>query len=105
MTKPAIKLMPDYQCWPLWHHGGSRVGNIDPRELGLSDALVGALEHWKEVYDSHLDLADPASTRWTKEEEAEFERLGRMLCRDLAREIGDRFSVVYSSRCIPVDAL
>jgi hypothetical protein len=97
--------MPDYQCWPIWHHGGEECGPIDPRELELSDALVADLLRWSEVYESHLNWSDPASTSWTKEEEAEFDRDGRKLCRRLATKIGDRFEIFYSSECIPVEAL
>ena len=31
--------MADYHCWPLWHHGGREVGNLDPGEIGVSDSL------------------------------------------------------------------
>lgn len=105
MSRPAIKLMADYQCWPLWHHGGTQVGNIDPRRLELSRALVADLQRWSEVYESHLNPGDPASISWTKEEEAEFEGIGRKLCLRLAAEVRGRFEVVYSSACIPAEAL
>ena len=105
MPKPGIKLMPDYQCPPIWHFGGSAVGPIDPTSLGLSDALVTKLECWAAAYDSHLSFSDPAVTAWSKEEEDRFDAEGRTLCRELAAEIGSRFSIFYSSSCIPVEAL
>lgn len=105
MPKPAIKVMPDYHCPPLWHHGGPEVGPIDPSALGLSEALAAKLKRWAATYDSHLNLNDPAGSKWTREEEARFDAEGRQLCRDLANEVGSRFAVVYSSRCIPVEAL
>lgn len=109
MKKPAIKLMPDYHCWPLWHHGGDQIGNIDPREIGISSGLADDLERWADVYESHLNWSDPASTKWTKEEEAQFDLEGRQLCRRLAAEAGDRFSFFYfepqSASCIPVETL
>jgi hypothetical protein len=105
MSKPGIKLMADYHCWPLWHHGSDVVGNIDPEDVGVSEALASRLEDWAATFDSHLNVSDPASTSWTEEEENRFDAEGRQLCRELAAEIGDRYSVVYSSRCIPVEAL
>ena len=101
--------MPDYQCWPLWHHDSKEIGNIDPREIGISDGLAGDLESWSEVYESHLNWSDPASTKWTEEEEKQFDAAGRSLCIRLAEEVGGRFSVFYfdlkSARCIPASAL
>jgi hypothetical protein len=95
MPKTAIKLMPDYGCWPLWHHGGPQVGNIDPADLGITEGLAAKLKAWSAVYDSHLNLGDPASTTWTKEEEKQFDEEGRRLWRELAAELGERYSVFY----------
>jgi hypothetical protein len=95
MSKPAIKLMPDYHCWPLWHHGGPQVGNVDPDELGITEGLAAKLRAWAATYDSHLNLTDPASTTWTTEEEKLFDEEGRRLWRELAAEVGDRYSVFY----------
>lgn len=97
--------MADYQCWPLWHCGGIEVGNIDPRTLGLPTTLQARLKRWAEDYDSHLDLSDPASVRWTEDEEAAFDLEGRRLCAALAHELSLRFSVFFFDRrtasCIP----
>jgi hypothetical protein len=101
----GIKLMPDYGCWPLWHHGGAEIGDIDPRKLGLSTELLRALKSWASVYDSHLNMNYPASTAWTKDEEREFDSEGKRLARELASELGAQFQVFYSARCIPVEAL
>ena len=104
--RAGIKLMADYHCWPLWRHGGSEVGNIDPRTLGLSTALQVRLKRWAEDYDSHLDLSDPAAVSWTQEEETAFDCEGRKLCTALATEVGPSFDVFFfdqrTARCIPV---
>jgi hypothetical protein len=104
MPKTAIKLMPDYHCWPLWHHDGV-IGNIDPDELGISRALSERMKIWSDTYDSHLALSNPASTTWTKDEESEFDAEGRRIALLLAEEVGTAFDVYYSSRCIPVSEL
>ena len=95
--------MPDYHCWPLWHHGGEIVGNIDPKEIGISSDLADRISSSAKVYDSHLKIDDPASTSWTRGEEVEFESVGRALCHELADEVGDRFDIFYfdsSSRSV-----
>ena len=105
--KPNIRLLADYKCWPLWHHKDKKVGDIDPREIGVSDALVGDLERWVDVYESHMDWSDPASTQWTNDEVALFDSDGRNLCRRLTEEISDRYQIYYhipfSSKIIPVE--
>lgn len=93
--KPSIRLMADYQCWPLWHCRSVQVGNIDPREVGVSMALAKDLSRWVETFESHMDLSDPASTKWTPEEIAQFDSEGRELSRRLVAEIGDRFDILY----------
>lgn len=103
--RPGIRLMADYRCWPLWHHGGSDVGNIDPRTLGLSTDLQARLERWAQDYDAHLAVSDPASVHWTDDEAAAFDREGRRLCTALARELGASHAVFFfdprTARCIP----
>lgn len=105
MSKAGLKLMADYHCSPLWHHGGREIGNVDPAEVGVSEALAAKLERWAATFDSHLNVSDPAATKWTEEEEKQFDGEGRRLCRELAAEIGERFAIVYSSRCFPAEAL
>ena len=109
MSKPAIKLMADYGCWPIWHYGGKEVGNIDPCALGLSPELLSKLGTWVEVFESHLDRSDPAATSWSTKEEADFDDEGRRLCRQLALEVGQQFSVFYfdsqSGSCVPAETL
>jgi len=34
-----IKLMADYQCFPLWEASPGKVGNVDPNTLPISEGL------------------------------------------------------------------
>jgi hypothetical protein len=38
--------MADYDCFPTWLSGSTDVGNVDPRELPISDGLAGSLLRW-----------------------------------------------------------
>ncbi len=87
--------MADYGCWPLWHDGHSEVGNIDPADIGLSESLKSDLTEWLDSYESHLDLSDPASCGWTKEEELTFDYIGIALWKRLVEEVGGRYSVSF----------
>ncbi|WP_169389503.1 NUDIX hydrolase [Deinococcus aquatilis] len=82
--QPTLRLMADYQCFPLWQHGGD---NIDPSVLALPTELVARLEAWADALDSTLNLADPLSPvpmratflRDGENEDAAFEREGHAL--------------------------
>jgi hypothetical protein len=105
MQKPAIKLMPDYHCWPIWHADGHQVGNINPANLGISVNLQEDLSHWAATYDSHLNLNDPTETTWTEKEEKKFDDEGRRLTVELLKEIGSQFTIYYSSSLVPAETL
>jgi hypothetical protein len=96
MRRQTIKLMADYDCYPLWHGGGDQIGNIDPRTLPISTALVEALRDWAAEYDSRLDRKD-GSVSVTPEAEEAFDRTGIELARRLRQELGAGWDVVYFS--------
>jgi hypothetical protein len=95
--RPGIKLMWDYDCWPLWHFGDREVCNIDPDSLPLSAATRARLKDWAAIPDAKLDRSDPSSVTWTEEERQKFEAEGRDLWKLLQRELGDGYRVVYYS--------
>jgi len=92
----AIKLMADYQCFPLWWGAGeAEVGNIDPRDLGLSDDLVAALGAWAATYDSTLIQDDPARSGFaTPAGEQTFRKTGEVLRDRLQAELGAEVEVI-----------
>lgn len=93
-----IRVMADYFCYPLWEDGPGTeaVGNIDPATLGLPADLVDALEKWAKEFDSHLDMADPASSPpWPPEEWERFTARGRDLTHRLAQELDGRVEVRF----------
>jgi|SRR5262245_16578083 len=50
-VRHRLKLMADYQCFPLWWHGGRSIGMIEPDALPLSEPLKRRLSAWAAVYD------------------------------------------------------
>ncbi len=91
-----IKLMPDYQSWPLWGTG-EHIGNIDPKSLPLSDETVERLIAWAQTFDAQLNWDDPGSTVWTEEFLQKFEQEGLYLWDKLTEELGDGFEISYFS--------
>ena len=90
----TIKLMADYQSFPLWEASPGHVGNIDPASLPISDELKNRLMQWASDFDATLNLDDPAYSGFQSEgTRTEFKRIGNKLGERLAKELGSDFSV------------
>jgi hypothetical protein len=92
-----IKLMADYDCWPLWE-AGDNVGNIDPSSLPISEELHNRLLAWAEVYNKTLAPSYPpeSGSKSPKEEEI-FEQEGLSVRASLAKELGVDYKIIYFS--------
>lgn len=91
-----IKVMADYECWPLWWDGDGLVDNVAPADLGLSDGLTADLCAWAAAYDATLDRDDPAASRFaSSEEERSFHARGERLAARVAEELGPAATVRY----------
>ena len=92
--KQIVRLMADYDCWPLWWTNGD--GDIDPKSLPLSPATVDRLIRWAEAFDVGLNRKDPASSEWPSEEAyQEFKREGYALWLIVRRELAGDYIVLY----------
>jgi hypothetical protein len=95
----TIKLMADYQCWPLWEERSGLIGNLNPADLRLSGTLRRRLDHWRETYDASLDPADPRLSGFADDEACDrFKREGRALGDALRRELGPDYGVTTEIR-------
>jgi len=91
-----IKLMADYQSYPLWWAGTADSGNINPATLPLRAATVSRLQHWAEYYDATLNLDDPCSSGFPNEEAEEaFNTEGMNLWKQLREELQPAYEVIY----------
>ena len=91
----AIKLMADYQCFPLWEASAGYVGNINPDDLPISSSLRDRLMAWAAVFDTTLDMDDPASSGFESEEAAnDFRIEGLALAQQLQDELGGAYVVI-----------
>ena len=90
----TIKLMADYDCWPLWEADPGRVGNINPDDLPISQALKNGLKQWAAEFDATLDRSDPARSKFASvDAESAFTARGLALAKDLQVELGEAFQV------------
>lgn len=93
-----IKIMPDYNCYPLWQISDGLVININPGELPLSPELKGLLSDWQNKYDDTLNKMDPINSGFrTREDEMNFELQGLTIWKRLIREIGNEYVISYFS--------
>ena len=100
----TIKLMADYECFPLWKTGEEGTANLDPENLPLSAETRKRLMNWAEWYDSTLNADDPVSSGFAdKEDEQAFEEEGRSLCKTLRKELNGTHTVVYFSESDTVE--
>ena len=89
-----MKLMADYDCFPLWEQTEAGIRNIDPSELPISPALRDALDAWAKRYDDILDRDDPRQSGFrTMEDQVAFENDGRTLLERLKMELGESYNV------------
>lgn len=94
-----LRLMPDYECFPLWEVRPDGVRNVDPGELGMSQQLRSELHEWSATYDATLCRDDPASSGFASpEQERAFEETGRRLWQALRVELGDDVELSYFSQ-------
>jgi hypothetical protein len=105
----TIKLMADYQCFPLWEASPGIVGNIDPEDLPISSSLQQRLMAWAEKYTATLDMDDPPCSGFESEQEAsEFRQEGEVLVQCLREELGVSYAVTKnimgSARRMPAAA-
>jgi hypothetical protein len=91
----VIRLMPDYQCFPLWEASPGTVGNIDPASLPLSVPVQERLTAWAGKFDATLNMNDPASSGFATQQVADaFRREGEVLARLLQNELGADYVIV-----------
>lgn len=79
----AIRVMPDYDCWPTWDEETGR--NIDPESLPITRRLVQHLNAWAARYDASLNRTDPSRSNVSDPEG--FAADGTLLADGLSREL------------------
>lgn len=92
-----IKLMADYDSYPLWDE--DNIDNLNPDDPPISEELKRKIHKWEDHYDSTLNRENPANSGFASDEELRvFEQEGCDLWRQLREELGDTYVVKYFSQ-------
>ncbi len=93
-----IKLMADYDCYPLWKTWRREYDNVAPETLGLSESLIQDLILWADKYDSTLNRQNPVESGFKScQDEQDFEQEGMRLFNCLKSQLEGEYLVVYFS--------
>jgi hypothetical protein len=93
-----IKLMADYNSWPLWYddlNDEYNVGSFDPNSWPISSSLSLDLEEWQKKFNSTIDMDNPSDAGFNSYQELEcFIEEGRSLKKRLEIEL-PRIDISY----------
>lgn len=91
-----FKLMPEYECHPIWD--GTPSKNVSLDELSISDQLRIAVLEWNRRFQATFDRQNPIASGFaTLTETAAFNEEGKNLAIRLSSELGRPVSFVPSS--------
>jgi hypothetical protein len=95
----TLKLMTDFDCFPLWENLKEGLDNIDPNSLAISEDLKESLSRWAATYNATLNQDYPPDSGFLTEEEAEnFEQEGKRMFGELKQQLMNTFKISYYSQ-------
>lgn len=95
-TQRSLKVMADYDCFPLWETDQSGLRNLNPKDLPISRELACSLMAWAIEYDQCFDNTDPKMSGFpTRRLHEEFVRKGWVLAASLQTELGSGWTILY----------
>jgi hypothetical protein len=98
MGSKMLKIMPEYQCFPLWLKGDGIFENISPDDLPISNALKIRLTNWQNKFDSTLNHDYPPESGFKSlVEEDLFEEEGRKIWTQILEELHSEYDIQYFS--------
>ena len=94
ITLREIRLVADYDCYPLWEILANDIGNINYRDksnkfkINISDDLKDRLDRWADRYDKTLDADNPVASGFlSKGDQQEFQKEGEEMLTVLKNEL------------------
>lgn len=94
-----LKLLAEYDCWPVWDISGDDTKDINPRLLNISSELVDLLNEWASDFETTFDDEYPPDSGFSSEEkEKEFLRKGDIIFQLLKEQLSGDTEVIYNRR-------
>ncbi|MCW2641339.1 MAG: hypothetical protein JWP76_3645 [Dactylosporangium sp.] len=94
--KPVIKVMAEYESFPLWQRDSSGTANVDPTTLPISPVLAEELLRWADAFDGTLNRSDPANSGFPDPgAEDDFYEQGQRLARRLVDDLAGRYAIEF----------
>ena len=92
----CVKVMADYDCYPIWDAGSSGPANLDPLSLPISKNLNSCFLEWAQCYNKTLEASNPEESGFSSVKKHQlFVDEGWSLAKRLAEELGESWSVFY----------
>ena len=84
--KKILKLMPDYDYFPLWISDNNGLYNVNPDALDIPNELKTSLHSWSDSYDKTLNIEEPLFSGFSSQESEEnFDLKGKRLWHELKK--------------------
>lgn len=95
-AKIRLRVLAEYECWPLWQEVRNGVRNLAPEDLGLPESLASGFHAWARKYEETFDPTYPMNSGFADvASENEFYAQGLELAREMAAMIGDDAEVYF----------
>lgn len=91
-----LRMMLEYQAYPLWVIHDDGLENIEPHSLNISPSLADKIEQWGDRFEETYIPDDPGSSGFKNaDEEKKFIAEGINLLAELKSECLGRYTVEY----------
>jgi hypothetical protein len=98
MTQRRLRLMAEYECFPLWETTESGLLNLAPEQLPISQDLQAALRAWAMLWEATYNRADPIKSGFPDDSATQrFVAQGHRLWQRLRTELDGGFEITYYS--------
>lgn len=93
--KKVLKLMPEYECYPIWiSDNGGIFKNIPPSNLNISEDLLNKITYWDKIYEDAYNRLNPIASGIKEEQLILFKKQGMEIYVQLLLELPDH-EIIY----------
>lgn len=91
----VIKLMPEYECYPIWiSENGGIFKNIPASSLDISEKLLDEITLWDKIFEDAYDRSNPIVSGIKGDQFISFKKRGMEIYQKLKIELPD-YEILY----------